>query len=289
MVTMDLLLRNKVRAHPYSLLFATVSGAHLYGFPSADSDYDLRGVHLLPVGRFAGLHPGEETVQSSNVRDGVEMDLVTHDARKFFTLLLRDNGYVLEQLYSPLVVHTTPEHAELMEIATGCITRRCVRHYVGFAAGQWRLFEKDQPGRVKPLLYVYRVLLTGIHLMRTGRILASLPACNAELGLPYIGELIARKAAGGEHAVLTDADVASHRAEYLRLHALLVAEAERSHLPEAPTARAALHDLLLRIRLSPPPSPDVRRGMIPLEPPTCGEAPSSGTTSPSRVSSPSEA
>ncbi len=31
--------------------------------------------------------------------------------------------------------------------------------------------------------------------------------------------------------------------------ALLVQAAERSHLPEAPTARAVLHDLLLRIRL----------------------------------------
>lgn len=251
MTTMDLRLRDEVRAHPYPLLFATVSGAHLYGFPSADSDYDLRGVHLLPVDRFAGLHPGEETVQSSNVRDGVEVDLVTHDARKFFSLLLRDNGYVLEQLYSPVVVHTTPEHAELMEIATGCITRRCVRHYVGFAAGQWRLFEKDQPRRIKPLLYIYRVLLTGIHLMRTGRVVASLPALNAEVQLPYVDELIARKSAGGEHAVLTDADVVFHRAAYLRLHALLVAEAERSHLPEAPIAGAALHDLLLRLRLSP--------------------------------------
>ncbi|GAA2132340.1 hypothetical protein GCM10009802_40690 [Streptomyces synnematoformans] len=31
-------------AHP--LVFATVSGAHLYGFPSRDSDVDLRGAHL---------------------------------------------------------------------------------------------------------------------------------------------------------------------------------------------------------------------------------------------------
>jgi hypothetical protein len=36
------LLRAEVAGHPYSLLFATVSGAHLYGFPSPDSDYDLR-------------------------------------------------------------------------------------------------------------------------------------------------------------------------------------------------------------------------------------------------------
>ena len=168
--TIESRLRATVQGQPYPLLFVTISGAHLYGFPSADSDYDLRGAHLLPLDHFVGLEPGAETVQTSRVRHGVEVDLVTHDARKFLGLLLRNNGYVLEQLYSPLVVHTTPEHAELRRIARGCVTRRCVRHYVGFAANQWRLFEKEQPRRVKPLLYVYRVLLTGIHLMRTGRV-----------------------------------------------------------------------------------------------------------------------
>ncbi|HEX6036515.1 nucleotidyltransferase domain-containing protein [Longimicrobium sp.] len=247
----DARVTDEVRAHPYPLLFATVSGAHLYGFPSPDSDYDLRGVHLLPLDSLVGLGPGDETVALSHVRDGAEVDLVTHDARKFFALLLRNNGYVLEQLYSPLVVHTTPGHDELREIARGCITRRCVRHYVGFAAGQWRLFETEQPRRVKPLLYVYRVLLTGIHLMRTGRVQASLPACNAEMRLPYVDELIARKTAGPEHSELADADVEFHRGEYLRLHALLVNAAERSPLPDEPTAHAALHDLLLRIRLAP--------------------------------------
>ena len=38
-----------VERQPYPMLFATVSGAHLYGFPSPDSDYDLRGVHILPL------------------------------------------------------------------------------------------------------------------------------------------------------------------------------------------------------------------------------------------------
>ncbi len=44
------------------------------------------------------------------------MDIVSHDVRKFFGLLLKKNGYVLEQLFSPLNVHTTPEHAELKAI-----------------------------------------------------------------------------------------------------------------------------------------------------------------------------
>ena len=107
------LLKQQVEEHPYPLIFATISGAHLYGFPSPDSDFDLRGVHLLPLEEVVGLRTGPETIEKSGVRDGVEIDLVTHDARKFFGLLLKKNGYVLEQVFSPLVVHTTPEHAEL--------------------------------------------------------------------------------------------------------------------------------------------------------------------------------
>lgn len=243
--------------HPYPLLFATVSGAHLYGFASPDSDYDLRGSHVLPLESVAGLEAGPDTVALSHAREGLEVDLVTHDARKFIGLLLRDNGYVLEQLYSPLVVHTTPEHDELKHVARGCITRRCARHYLGFAHNQWTLFEKEEPRRVQPLLYVYRVLLTGIRLMRTGEVVASLPECNGETGLPYLDELIARKVEGSERQVLGDSDVAFHRGEYLRLSRQLAEAAERSTLPYEATSRAALNDLLLRVRMAPVAAPGV--------------------------------
>jgi len=83
------LLRAEVTRHPFPLLFATISGAHLYGFPSADSDYDLRGVHILPARDAVGLLPKQETVEFSGLREGIELDLVTHDALKFFTLLLK--------------------------------------------------------------------------------------------------------------------------------------------------------------------------------------------------------
>src|SRR5688572_32310426 len=101
-------LRRQVEQHPYPLVFVTISGAHLYGFPSADSDFDLRGVHLLPLAQVVGLDPGDETVEKSGLFDGLEVDLVTHDAKKFFALVLKKNGYVLEQIFSPLVVHTSP-------------------------------------------------------------------------------------------------------------------------------------------------------------------------------------
>ncbi len=122
-----------VAEQPDPLVFATVSGAHLYGFPSRDSDVDLRGAHVLPPAEVVGLREGEQTRGRIWMADGVENDLVTHDVGKFVRLLLRRNGYVLEQLLSPLVVHTTTAHAELVALAPKLTTRHHAHHYAGFA------------------------------------------------------------------------------------------------------------------------------------------------------------
>ncbi len=235
---------------PYPLLFATISGAHLYGFPSPDSDYDLRGVHILPLKQVIGLDMGQETIEVSQLQDGLQLDLVTHDLKKFCGLLLKRNGYVLEQLYSPHVVYAIAEHEELKAIAQGCITRYHSHHYLGFAQTQWRLFEKETPHRVKPLLYLYRVLLTGIHLMQTGEIEANLVRLNEKFQLPYLADLIARKLSGSEKALLSQTDLAFHQQEYQRLVETLKAESDRSHLPEAPSTKTALNNLLVRVRLA---------------------------------------
>jgi len=240
-----------VKRQEYPMVFVTVSGAHLYGFPSPDSDYDLRGVHVLPIRDVVGLDIGTETIEVSEDRDGVQLDLVTHDITKFFRLLLKKNGYVLEQLYSPLIVYTTPEHAELKEIAQGCITRHHSHHYLGFAETEWKLLNKENPKKIKPLLYLYRVLLTGIHLMRTGKVEANLEYLNRVFKLPYIPELISRKLAGAEKSILEDADMAFHDKEYMRLRAELEKASEDSKLPDRPSSKEALNDLLVRVRLRP--------------------------------------
>ena len=241
-------LKPIIECQPYPLLFATVSGAHLYGFPSPDSDYDLRGVHILPLCEVAGLYQPGETIEVENDENGIELDLVTHDVAKFFRLMLKRNGYVLEQLFSPLIVHTTSEHDELKAIASGCVTKHHAHHYLGFARTQWRLFEKESPRRVKPLLYVYRVLLTGIHLMQTGKVEANLVTLNDKFKLPYIPELVERRLSGPEKGTLDDADMTFHEREYERLLAALETARDDSHLPDEPSCKPALNDLLLKIR-----------------------------------------
>jgi len=207
-------------------------------------------VHILPLAEVIGLYPKQETIEVSQVQDGLELDLVTHDVLKFFSLLLRPNGYVLEQLFSPLVICSTPEHEELKTLAKGCITRHHAHHYLGFAQTQWKLFEKESPRRVKPLLYVFRVLLTGIHLMRTSQVEANLIHLNEIFRLPYIPELIERKQSGPERSTLPDSDIEGYRKEYERLIYDLEQAMEKTNLPEAPVAKPAVNDLLVRIRLN---------------------------------------
>lgn len=245
----DELLHAQCDAHPYPLLFATVSGAHLYGFPSPDSDYDLRGVHLLPVQDVVGLMEPKETLDTASVVDGVEMDLVTHDAKKFFLLMLKRNGYVLEQLFSPLVVRTSPDHEELKAIGTRCITRHHVHHYLGFATSERKLLLKEPALKIKPLLYVYRVYLTGIHLMSSGRIEANLETLAAEYKLSFLHDLIAAKRSGAEKGAAIGIDLEFHLNQFDSLEAQLKAAGERTHLPYETNARSSLNDLLLRLRL----------------------------------------
>ncbi|HYX18601.1 MAG TPA: nucleotidyltransferase domain-containing protein [Nostoc sp.] len=244
------LLNTIIRQQPYPLLFAIISGSHLYGFPSPDSDYDLRGVHILPVREVVGLETGNETIEVSKVRESLEIDLVTHDVKKFFLMLLKKNGYVLEQLYSPLILTTSPEHEELKFIAKNCVTRHHSYHYLGFAATQWKLFNQEQTYRIKALLYVYRVLLTGIHLMQTGVLEANLIRLNEVFNLPYIPDLIAQKLAGTEKSILSDINLAFHQIEYECLRNKLQEVYECSPLPEVPSANPALHNLLVRLRMS---------------------------------------
>jgi predicted nucleotidyltransferase len=145
-------------------------------------------------------------------------------------------------------VAALPEHEHLKKIVRRCITRYHVHHYLGFAHTQWGLFEKENPPRLKPLLYVYRVLLTGIHLMRTGEVEANLAILNEHWKIAYIPDLMARKITGSEQELLSDSEKAFYRREFERLRAELELAGAQSNLPEVPEAQKELNALLVELR-----------------------------------------
>lgn len=246
------LIEPYLEAHPHypNLLFVTVSGAHLYGFASPDSDYDLRGAHVIDLASMIGLDKPRETYEVLDRDAEVEMDLVTHDIHKFFTMLLGRNGYVLEQIVSPLVVHAGEGFAELRDVAMRCLTRHHRHHFRRFASNQWEKVAGPGHGTVKGLLYSYRPLLAGIHLMEDQVMESNLRTLNEKFRVSMIDELIERKVTGAETQPLGEADLGFHHEQFATLNERLEAAAEMSGLPEAPPreARAQLNDLLVRLR-----------------------------------------
>jgi len=229
-------------------VFATVSGAHLYGFASRDSDVDLRGAFLLPASGLLGLYPPSETVTVED-KLTIELDWVAHDIRKFARMMVSHDGYILEQLYSPLVVLHSAAFEELRELGKGCLTRQTVRHYQAFARSRRKRLAEAAP-TVKHLLHAYRALLSGTHLMRAGEIITNIGVLNGIFGLPAVDELAARKRAGTEKMPLLPDELAIHERELDRLEADLEQAFIGSTLPNEPSSVAALNDFVVRLRLS---------------------------------------
>ena len=240
---------------PHPLIFATLSGGDLYGFPSDDGDFDLRASHVLPtrdlivsmlneggMDKIPGL-----TLETIIDRPLPEIDFVSHDIGKLLRLALKGNGYVLEQLLSPLGVATSEWHAELKAMSRGLITRRLYFHYRGFFTNQEKLYNNIGSKKVKGLLYQYRVAMTGIHVLRSGEIDANIVRLNEIFDLSGVNELVAMKM-GAEDMFLTDD--APYLAQIKSLEPVLNAAYEESRLPDVPSTetRAAVEDFLLRCR-----------------------------------------
>lgn len=228
-------------------LFWTVSGSHLYGFPSADSDIDLRGCFLAPLRTLVGLKQPTETVEPKGEWNGREVEAVSHEVGKYLRLMAKHNGYVLEQVFSPLVAHGTEFLAALRPLAQKCVTKWCFNHYRGFLHTQRKLFDKEEAKKAKTLLYAYRVALTGVHLLETGEVQTHLPTLNERFRLPFIPDLIARKASA-EFGTLSAIDVDFHAAELDRWEARLNAAFEASSLPAEPPTDE-LDRFLVELRL----------------------------------------
>lgn len=250
MLTPDLeRARRFIAAHPPPgrALLCGVTGSHFYGFPSPDSDLDLKGIHLAPAAELLGLGEPQETHDVLTVFEGVEHDLTFHEARKALHMLLGGNGNVLERILTPFQVLATPELQELAAIARRSVAKSFFRHYRGFLGGAQR--EHARAPTAKALLYCYRVALTGVHLLRTGELVGDVGRTAPEHGFPEALELVARKQQAGEHDGLPGDEDTRHRAIWPRLESALADAHAHSPLPGEPPNRAEAHDWLVRTRL----------------------------------------
>ena len=103
--------------------------------------------------------------------------------------------------------------------------------------------------RAESLLYAYRVLLTGIHLLQTGEVEADLHRLNDRFGLPQIADLIAVKTGEREKVDLPALDWQFQAAELDRLETMMEQSFASSPLGEQ-RDNTAVNALLVELRLT---------------------------------------
>lgn len=223
-----------------------LSGAHAFGFPSPDSDVDLKAVHIAPTRALLGLRPDTPAVETLQVVDGIEIDYSSHELGGVLQGALKGNGNYLERLLVDEPLVGTPLLAELRPLVQACLSRRVHGHYRGFALHQRR--EAERTRSAKKVLYVLRTCLTGAHLLRTGEILVDVTrlAPHADLA-----DLLAARAHPGAQLLPEDAPgEGSVGARMDRAFAALDDALAHSVLPAEPAGVGALEAWLVETRLA---------------------------------------
>jgi predicted nucleotidyltransferase len=236
-----------MRATERHHLVIYLSGAHAYGFPSPDSDLDLKSVHIAPTADLVGLVPKPGGAEVMVVVDGVEIDYGSNELGDVLRGVVKGNGNYLERLLGDLVLACDePRLLALRPLVRAVLSQRVVRHYGGFASSQ-RLAAQATP-TAKKVLYVLRTARTGMHLLRTGELVTDLTALTPLYG-PDIDDLRRRKQTG-ERATLTAGEMETWGVELDRAIRDLGLAVSTSMLPAEPppAAVAALEDWLRETR-----------------------------------------
>lgn len=225
----------------------SLSGAHAYGFPSPDSDLDLKCVHLAPTRSLLGFPTTPPPAERLEVIDGVEIDYSSNELGGVLQGVLKGNGNYLERFLSGFTLSTGRGFDVLVPLVQGALNAKLARHYFGFATQQRQAWEQGGRKSAKKLLYVLRTALTGTHALLTAELVTDLTTLAPKYELDDALELIEAKKRG-EHSELDEA-LASRWAARLDGLFTRLTDAERRTVlpPESPNA-AALEAALIDLR-----------------------------------------
>lgn len=228
-------------------LVITLTGAHAYGFPSPDSDLDLKGVHLAPTRALLGFHRGPDHASRLETIEGVEIDYASNELGQVLGGIVKGIGSFYERILGMWPVQESPELAELRPLVVRSVSRRVHAHYRGFATSQYHDAQQTPTPTAKNVLYILRTALTGAHLLASATLCTDLEEVAGYYGFEHVRELLAIKREG-ERTPLAPEVARRWLVEAERAMALLDRSMERSSLPDEPPNVAELEDYLIARR-----------------------------------------
>jgi uncharacterized protein len=140
------------------IFYACESGSRAWGFPSADSDYDVRFLYLHPVQWYLSIVEKRDVIERP-LND--QLDMNGWDLKKALVLFRKSNPPLLEWLDSPIVYQEKFKVASQMrELAkTYYSPTACIFHYLHMAQGNFREYLKGERVWIKKYFYVLRPIL----------------------------------------------------------------------------------------------------------------------------------
>lgn len=140
------------------ILLAIESGSRAWGFPSPDSDFDVRVIYRLPVEQYLAI---TERKDNFNFFEGELLDISGWDLRKALGLMRKSNASLYEWINSPIVYFKDDEfHQKLKSLSVSFFQPvHGFNHYKGLAYNAYKDLDMNGEIKLKKLFYVLRPIL----------------------------------------------------------------------------------------------------------------------------------
>jgi predicted nucleotidyltransferase len=152
------------------ILLACETGSRAWGFPSPDSDFDIRFIYKHKKNWYLSLNEKKDTIEL--MADNNELDLSGWDLKKSLTLLSKSNPPLLEKIQSPIIYFA--DNAFLSEI-TGLAQNHyskiaTMHHYLNMAKKMFEEVDDKKDIKLKKLFYALRTSMACRWILETDEI-----------------------------------------------------------------------------------------------------------------------
>lgn len=140
------------------ILYACETGSRAWGFPSPDSDYDIRFIYMHELDWYLSLSERKDNVETM---EG-ELDITGWDLKKALTLLKKSNAPLIERFNSPIEYFAVPEFKANFNklIATYYSPIAVFFHHHSLAKKFWFELKDENEFKLKSYFYLIRSLLS---------------------------------------------------------------------------------------------------------------------------------
>lgn len=141
-----------------NIIYACESGSRAWGFPSKDSDYDVRFIYVHPTDWYISVFQKRDVIE---IPIDSDIDICGWDIKKAFGLLRKSNAALFEWLESPIVYRKIENGiGPLMSLCKEAfLPGSACWHYLAMARNTMKGIENKPLVRIKSYCYILRPIL----------------------------------------------------------------------------------------------------------------------------------